>query len=168
MVEPPRGESKRRLQFFRLEVRHFLEDLLRRQACGKEIQDIRDTDAHPADTWPSPALLRIHGNVFGELLHRVGEYSRAQPADRSYRFLLPVRPPMMQPGSAGPKRQQSSRDSFGENSGAGFRRELTTRLSECSFLELHTLSDDSLYPSLQIAFAVQPRKERRALREICG
>lgn len=64
MVEPPRSKSKRCLQVFRFQVRQFLEDFLCRQACGKEIQNIRDADAHAADTWSSAALLRIYGDAF--------------------------------------------------------------------------------------------------------
>jgi hypothetical protein len=87
MIQIARCETETGLQVLRLEVRHLLEDLFRRQSSREQIDDIADPDAHAAHTRAPTALLSIDGNSFGDLVHPVSittaHYARARgPASR--------------------------------------------------------------------------------------
>src|SRR4051794_35230539 len=69
MIEITGGESQTSLQIRRLEIRHLVKDLSGRQPGRKEIEDVAHPNAHSSDTRASAALLRIHRDSIGNLVH---------------------------------------------------------------------------------------------------
>ena len=64
MIQLAAGVLQAGLDVFRLQVRQLLENLLRGQPIGEQIQDIRHPDAHSANAGVSAALGRIGCDSF--------------------------------------------------------------------------------------------------------
>jgi hypothetical protein len=96
MVEPAGGEPKRRLQMFKLEVRHFHEDLFSCQACRKQIEHVAYANAIAAlAPYDSRMLRRLWTAVALIAAVRLGADSWALPevetfhsADRRWRLVV--------------------------------------------------------------------------------
>ena len=69
MVHAAAGEQEAGFQVVRLQVRHFVEDLLCGQAGGEQVKDIDDTDAHPPDAWATATLFRVEGDAGEECVN---------------------------------------------------------------------------------------------------
>jgi hypothetical protein len=69
VIEPTAGEPKAGGDVLRLEVGHFLQNLLLRQPGREEIKHIDDPDAHPADARATSALGGVDGDAIRELGH---------------------------------------------------------------------------------------------------
>ena len=67
MIQATAGEAKTRGDIGELQIRQLREDLLRREPGREEIQDVDDTDAHPANARTPTALLRIDGDAIHQL-----------------------------------------------------------------------------------------------------
>jgi hypothetical protein len=65
---------------FRLEVRELFEDLLRREPCRQEIQNVDDADPQTANARTASALLGIHRDPVRNFRH--GALLKARRAKR--------------------------------------------------------------------------------------
>lgn len=68
MVKIARGVCNAGANVLGLEIGKVLEDFILRRAGGKHIENVLHTDAHPADTGASAALIRIDGDAF-QIVH---------------------------------------------------------------------------------------------------
>src|SRR5438876_7352556 len=68
-IKPTRGESEACLQISRLEVGQLLENLVRTEAGGKEIEHVTYANAHAPNAGTSSALFRVHGDSISDLVH---------------------------------------------------------------------------------------------------
>jgi hypothetical protein len=62
VIEPTGSEAQARRNVLWLKIRKLENDLIRAQTCGKQLQNVDDSDTHSADARPPAALIRIHGN----------------------------------------------------------------------------------------------------------
>ena len=67
MIQAPTGEAETRGEIGGLQIRQLREDLLRRQSGREEIQNVDDTNAHPANAGTPTALLRIDSDAIHQL-----------------------------------------------------------------------------------------------------
>ena len=63
MVKPSTRKTEAGLDIFGFKIGKFSQHLLGRKAIRKQIENIGHTDAHTADAWPPPTLLRINCNA---------------------------------------------------------------------------------------------------------
>lgn len=73
MIDATPGEPNRCIDIFGFEIRHFIEDLLRRASSQEQIEDIGDADAHAANAGPSATLFRIEGDASLPVSHSAVE-----------------------------------------------------------------------------------------------
>ena len=69
MINSTTRKPDRGFDVFGFEVRHFIEDLLRRQPGQEEIEDIGYTNAHATNTRSSAAVFRVEGDAFVPVGH---------------------------------------------------------------------------------------------------
>lgn len=60
MVKAAAGKPKARTDIFKLQIRQFIENLLRRKAACKKIQHIADTNSQAANAWAPATLLWVN------------------------------------------------------------------------------------------------------------
>jgi hypothetical protein len=64
LVKPPTGETQTSLNIFEFQIGKFCQGFLKCKAISKEIKNIGHADAHPTNTGPTAALLRVNSNAF--------------------------------------------------------------------------------------------------------
>ena len=69
MINSTAGKPDRGLDVLGLQIRHLIEDLLRRQSGQEEIEDVGYTDAHATNTGSPTALFRIEGDAVLPVCH---------------------------------------------------------------------------------------------------
>ncbi len=69
MVKASPGEKDASFQIVSLQVWHFRQNLRRIKPGGIEVQNVADTNPHPAHTRPPAALAGIHGDSFQQVRH---------------------------------------------------------------------------------------------------
>jgi len=70
VVHAPGGVTQGCLDIFLFEIRKFLQNLLRGQSGGEEIQNVDYSNAHTANAWTATALLRVDRNPIPQIGHR--------------------------------------------------------------------------------------------------
>ena len=63
MIDTTTGQAQAGGDVRKLQIRQFTNHLLWRQAIGQQVQDVRNTDTHPADARTAAALGGIHGDA---------------------------------------------------------------------------------------------------------
>src|SRR5215216_1416435 len=98
MVEVSRGKPQTRLQIFSVEIRHLRQNLGRRQSRRKQIKDIADSNAHPANARSAAALFGIDGDAVSDLIHRSSIALRVSPAENPAGFRILAAASRVAPG----------------------------------------------------------------------
>lgn len=71
MIEPAARKPQARANIFEFEIRHFLDDLFRREIICQKIQNVADSNPHATEAGAPSALLRIYRNAICQLGHDV-------------------------------------------------------------------------------------------------
>ena len=69
VVKPMARKPKTSTDIFKLKIGQFLENLVRGEPVGKQIQDIGNPDPHPPDAGTATTLLRINSDTFSQIGH---------------------------------------------------------------------------------------------------
>jgi hypothetical protein len=69
MINAAAGKHHASLQVVSFQVGHFGQNLGRIEPGGEQVQNVADTNSHPAHARTSAALPGIHGDSFQQVLH---------------------------------------------------------------------------------------------------
>ena len=83
MINAAAGEHHASLEIVSLQIRHFRQNLRRIKPGREQVQNVADTNSHPAHARPPAALPGIHGDSIHQVFHICKHNAPGEPQSQS-------------------------------------------------------------------------------------